>query len=412
MAPWWVCGLLPLLAVAAAAAVEGNAEPLIRSPAQDEQDSAPAPAPSAEKEATRRTLLAAGSFGYETWRHQAGNREPLHDIAPSPAPSAEKGVTRRAVSVADSFGYDICRQQPGNREPLHDTVPAPAPSAEERVTRAVLVAGYSCYRHQAADLCTSSCVRRAYQIRKRRGMNQESILVCMGKDMARNPQNPRRGVIITAEGNTEPLILLPTQNEHDAAPAPAPSVEDSSGYENYRHQADVCHAYQILKRGGLKEETILVCMYDDDMAKPPQNPRPGVIIIISEENTEPLILLATQNGHVAAPAPSAEERIPRADPSGYWNYRHQILKRGGMNDERIMVCMYDAIAKNFQNPRPGVIVAAERNTEPLHDAAPAPAPSVEDSPGYENYRHKVRLSLLLCMRLNLVTSENLMAWLW
>jgi hypothetical protein len=42
-------------------------------------------------------------------------------------------------------------------------------------------------------------------------------------------------------------------------------------------QADVCHAYQILKRGGLKEENIVVFMYDD-IAQNPQNPRPGVII--------------------------------------------------------------------------------------------------------------------------------------
>lgn len=42
-------------------------------------------------------------------------------------------------------------------------------------------------------------------------------------------------------------------------------------------QADVCHAYQILKRGGLKEENIVVFMYDD-IAKSELNPRPGVII--------------------------------------------------------------------------------------------------------------------------------------
>jgi legumain len=39
----------------------------------------------------------------------------------------------------------------------------------------------------------------------------------------------------------------------------------------------VCHAYQILKRGGLKEENIVVFMYDD-IANNPLNPRPGVII--------------------------------------------------------------------------------------------------------------------------------------
>ncbi|KZV37220.1 Gamma vacuolar processing enzyme [Dorcoceras hygrometricum] len=54
-------------------------------------------------------------------------------------------------------------------------------------------------------------------------------------------------------------------------------IAGSNGYFNYRHQADVCHAYQILKRGGLKDENIIVFMYDD-IANNTENPRPGVII--------------------------------------------------------------------------------------------------------------------------------------
>ncbi|GAB4854406.1 hypothetical protein Ancab_022992 [Ancistrocladus abbreviatus] len=54
-------------------------------------------------------------------------------------------------------------------------------------------------------------------------------------------------------------------------------VSGSTGYENYRHQANVCHAYQILKKGGLKEENIIVFMYDD-VAFDKENPRPGVLI--------------------------------------------------------------------------------------------------------------------------------------
>ncbi|KAF8407132.1 hypothetical protein HHK36_006257 [Tetracentron sinense] len=54
-------------------------------------------------------------------------------------------------------------------------------------------------------------------------------------------------------------------------------IAGSNGYWNYRHQADVCHAYQILKRGGLKDENIIVFMYDD-IAFNEENPRPGVII--------------------------------------------------------------------------------------------------------------------------------------
>ncbi|OIT37385.1 vacuolar-processing enzyme beta-isozyme, partial [Nicotiana attenuata] len=55
-------------------------------------------------------------------------------------------------------------------------------------------------------------------------------------------------------------------------------VAGSNGYIfPFTNQADVCHAYQILKRGGLKDENIVVFMYDD-IAKSELNPRPGVII--------------------------------------------------------------------------------------------------------------------------------------
>ncbi|KAL2893001.1 Vacuolar-processing enzyme [Bienertia sinuspersici] len=54
-------------------------------------------------------------------------------------------------------------------------------------------------------------------------------------------------------------------------------VAGSKGYENYRHQADICHAYQILKKNGVKDEHIIVFMYDD-IAYHKDNPTPGVII--------------------------------------------------------------------------------------------------------------------------------------
>ncbi|XP_050363521.1 vacuolar-processing enzyme-like [Argentina anserina] len=54
-------------------------------------------------------------------------------------------------------------------------------------------------------------------------------------------------------------------------------IAGSNGYWNYRHQADICHAYQLLKKGGLKDENIIVFMYDD-IAYNEENPRQGVII--------------------------------------------------------------------------------------------------------------------------------------
>lgn len=51
-------------------------------------------------------------------------------------------------------------------------------------------------------------------------------------------------------------------------------VAGSSGYSNYRHQADVCHAYQVVKSHGISEENIIVMAYDD-IANSRSNPFPG-----------------------------------------------------------------------------------------------------------------------------------------
>nr|GFB61129.1 vacuolar-processing enzyme-like [Tanacetum cinerariifolium] len=71
--------------------------------------------------------------------------------------------------------------------------------------------------------------------------------------------------------------LRSTGKPHGNSTTWAVLVAGSYGYYNYRHQADVCHAYQILKKGGLKDENIIVFMYDD-IANDPNNPRAGVII--------------------------------------------------------------------------------------------------------------------------------------
>jgi len=77
--------------------------------------------------------------------------------------------------------------------------------------------------------------------------------------------------------NHQPLDNVFAQGESTTGKRWALLVAGSNGYENYRHQADICHAYQILKKGGLKDENIIVFMYDD-IAYNPKNPRHGVII--------------------------------------------------------------------------------------------------------------------------------------
>ena len=51
-------------------------------------------------------------------------------------------------------------------------------------------------------------------------------------------------------------------------------VSGSTGFGNYRHQADTCHAYQLLKNRGIPEEQIILLSYDD-AAESRDNPFPG-----------------------------------------------------------------------------------------------------------------------------------------
>ncbi|KAK7904571.1 hypothetical protein WMY93_017178 [Mugilogobius chulae] len=54
-------------------------------------------------------------------------------------------------------------------------------------------------------------------------------------------------------------------------------VAGSNGWYNYRHQADACHAYQIVHKNGIPDENIIVMMYDD-LAQNEANPTPGELI--------------------------------------------------------------------------------------------------------------------------------------
>lgn len=53
-------------------------------------------------------------------------------------------------------------------------------------------------------------------------------------------------------------------------------VAGSSGWKNYRHQADVLEMYQILKKQGYDDDHIVLVM-EDDLAQNPDNPYKGVV---------------------------------------------------------------------------------------------------------------------------------------
>jgi legumain len=53
-------------------------------------------------------------------------------------------------------------------------------------------------------------------------------------------------------------------------------IAGSNTYQNYRHQADACHAYQIAKKNGIPESNIILLAYDD-IADSRSNPFPGKV---------------------------------------------------------------------------------------------------------------------------------------
>jgi len=54
-------------------------------------------------------------------------------------------------------------------------------------------------------------------------------------------------------------------------------IAGSNTWGNYRHQADIYHAFQIMKAGGIPESNIVVFHYDD-IANNAENPKKGVVI--------------------------------------------------------------------------------------------------------------------------------------
>ncbi|PKU82544.1 vacuolar-processing enzyme [Dendrobium catenatum] len=93
-------------------------------------------------------------------------------------------------------------------------------------------------------------------------------------------------LLLPASARLDPVLRLPSEisgrrleagGDDSVGTRWAILIAGSSGYGNYRHQADICHAYQIMKNGGLKDENIIVFMYDD-IAYNEENPRQGIII--------------------------------------------------------------------------------------------------------------------------------------
>ena len=90
------------------------------------------------------------------------------------------------------------------------------------------------------------------------------------------------GVFVTRPRVQVPFLgeSMPGGGQGVSNPAPeihAVLIAGSSGWGNYRHQADVAHAYHVLRGHGVPEENIITLVYDD-IANNTWNPHPGTII--------------------------------------------------------------------------------------------------------------------------------------
>ncbi|XP_005986660.1 legumain [Latimeria chalumnae] len=107
-------------------------------------------------------------------------------------------------------------------------------------------------------------------------------------------------------------------------------VAGSSGWYNYRHQADVCHAYQIAHRNGVPDEQIVVMMYDD-IAENDENPTKGIIINrpngtdvykgvvkdYTQEDVTPEIFLAVLRGDAEAVKGRGTGKVLKSGPKDH-----------------------------------------------------------------------------------------------
>ena len=76
-------------------------------------------------------------------------------------------------------------------------------------------------------------------------------------------------------------------------------VAGSKGYPNYRHQADIAHAYKILTDGGIEPGNIITMMYND-IAKAARNPHRGQLFNApdSDDGTPATDVYAAVKDHI------------------------------------------------------------------------------------------------------------------
>ncbi|KYO45490.1 legumain [Alligator mississippiensis] len=126
------------------------------------------------------------------------------------------------------------------------------------------------------------------------------------------------------------ISTFPLEEPEDGGKHWVVIVAGSNGWYNYRHQADVCHAYQIVRRNGIPDEQIIVMMYDD-IAESEENPTKGIVINrpngtdvykgvlkdYTKEDVTPKHFLAVLRGDAEAVKGKGSERVLKSGPKDH-----------------------------------------------------------------------------------------------
>ncbi|KAM9070373.1 legumain [Sarcophilus harrisii] len=126
------------------------------------------------------------------------------------------------------------------------------------------------------------------------------------------------------------INTFPLEDPEDGGKHWVVIVAGSSGWTNYRHQADACHAYQIVHRNGIPDEQIIVMMYDD-IANNTENPTKGIIINrpngidvyegvpkdYTQENVTPENFLAVLKGDAEAVKDKGSGKVLKSGPKDH-----------------------------------------------------------------------------------------------
>ncbi|XP_064464816.1 legumain-like [Ornithodoros turicata] len=115
-------------------------------------------------------------------------------------------------------------------------------------------------------------------------------------------------------------------------------VAGSKGWLNYRHQADVCHAYHVLHNHGIPDEQIVVMMYDD-IAYNENNNYPGIIINAPNGPNVYLRVPKDYTGDDVTPQNFLHVLQGRADLVKHTKGSHKVINSGP--DDHVFVYFAD-----------------------------------------------------------------------